>query len=190
MFTDENIKSIISSIENASKKKDTDCFCLTRDVFQARVDSYVLRTNRYLESAIIGEIGNNTFDHNWDYAEGHLRGTYLNLDGFENVVILADFGRGIRNSLEKVYKTFSDEEAVKIAFTKQISGRAPEQRGNGLKFVLENVKNKNWSLYFQSGSGCCIINNGDVMFKNCNFKVIGCISILVFGGDKNEFSNK
>ena len=52
------------------------------------------------------------------------------------------------------------------------------------------MKNKNWSLYFQSGSGCCIINNGDVMFKNCNFKVIGCISILVFGGDKNEFSNK
>lgn len=41
-------------------------FSKTRDVFQARLDTYISRTNKYLESAVIGEIGNNTYDHNLD----------------------------------------------------------------------------------------------------------------------------
>jgi len=32
----------------------------------------------------------------------------------------------------------TDEEAVRTAFTKVVSGRAPESRGNGLKFVRKN----------------------------------------------------
>ena len=41
-------------------------FSKTRDVFQARLYIYISRTNKYLESAVIGEIGNNTYDHNLD----------------------------------------------------------------------------------------------------------------------------
>lgn len=186
IFLDDYINDIVTKIEEASKNKDKDYFCLTRDIFQARIDSYALQTTKYLESAIIGEIGNNTFDHNFDYAEGHLRGTYLNLEEFKNTVILADFGRGIRKSLEKVYQAKDDKDAIEIAFTQQISGRAPEQRGNGLKFVLENVKKKNWSLYFQSGTGCCIITNANVTFNTSNTDIIGCLAILVFDGGNNE----
>lgn len=186
IFSDDYLNNIILQIENASKNKDKDFFCSSRDVFQARIDSYALQEGRYLESAIIGEIGNNTFDHNWDFAEGHARGTYLNLYEYKNTVILADFGRGIRNSLEKVCNAKDDTDAVKIAFTEQISGRAPEQRGNGLKFVLENVKKKNWSLYFQSGTGCCIITNENVIFKSTKTDIIGCLGILVFDGGNNE----
>ena len=186
IFSDDYLNNIILQIENASKNKDKDFFCSSRDVFQARIDSYALQEGRYLESAIIGEIGNNTFDHNWDFAEGHARGTYLNLYEYKNTVILADFGRGIRNSLEKVYNAKDDTDAVKIAFTEQISGRAPEQRGNGLKFVLENVKKKKWSLYFQSGTGCCIITNENVIFKSSNTDIIGCLAILVFDGGNDE----
>lgn len=186
IFSDDYLNNIILQIENASKNKDKDFFCSSRDVFQARIDSYALQEGRYLESAIIGEIGNNTFDHNWDFAEGHARGTYLNLYEYKNTVILADFGRGIRNSLEKVYNAKDDTDAVKIAFTEQISGRAPEQRGNGLKFVLENVKKKNWSLYFQSGTGCCIITNENVIFKSTKTDIIGCLGILIFEGGNNE----
>ena len=177
IFSDDYLNNIILQIENASKNKDKDFFCSSRDVFQARIDSYALQEGRYLESAIIGEIGNNTFDHNWDFAAGHARGTYLNLYEYKNTVILADFGRGIRNSLEKVYNAKDDTDAVKIAFTEQISG---------LKFVLENVKKKNWSLYFQSGTGCCIITNENVIFKSTNTDIIGCLGILVFDGGNNE----
>lgn len=43
----------------------------------SRVDTYVSCTSRYLESAVIGELGNNTFDHNLDYDGSHLRGSFF-----------------------------------------------------------------------------------------------------------------
>jgi hypothetical protein len=179
-FSESFIKEIVSKIEKDSEEKNLDYFCLSRDIFQARVDSYVLRTNKYLESAVIGEIGNNTFDHNWDFLPEHVRGTYFNSELREGMVVLADFGRGIRASLKSVFNAKSDQEAVEIAFTKQLSGRAPEQRGNGLKFVADSFKTKNWSLYFQSGGGCCIIKRGSLSFCTTNFVFQGCLAILYF----------
>ena len=74
----EKISEIIQTINKASLQKNTDYFCTSRDIFQARLDAYIARTQQYLLSAVIGEIGNNTFDHNWDYADGHARGVYFN----------------------------------------------------------------------------------------------------------------
>ena len=71
-------------------------------------------------------------------------------------------------------------EALKAAFTEEISGRAPEQRGNGLKFVAENMIKNKWSLYFQSGNACCVIENGDISFMESKISVIGCLAILSF----------
>ena len=71
-------------------------------------------------------------------------------------------------------------DAVTVGFTKQISGRLPEQRGNGLKFVAETVKNKGWSMYFQTGNACCIINDGQLSFANANDTIIGCMAIFKF----------
>lgn len=176
------IKSIIEEINNASKEKNTDYFCLTRDIFQARLDSYISHTGQYLLSAVIGEIGSNTFDHNWEYQKNQTRGVYFSYDDI-NQIVLADFGRGVRQSLAAVKKCESDLEAIKVAFTEQISGRAPEQRGNGLKFVLESVKEKKWSLYFQSGLACCIIENGNIEFLEENDKFPGCLAVLKAGAD-------
>ncbi len=50
MISKEQINQIISNIEEASKNNDTDLFSRTRDVFQARLDTYVSRTNRFLEA--------------------------------------------------------------------------------------------------------------------------------------------
>lgn len=118
--------------------------------FQARLDAYVSNTNRYFESAVIGEIGNNTFDHNWEYEKRHVRGAYFNTDN-KRLIILVDFGQGLRNSLSSVRKINSDLEAVIIAFTERLSGRAPEQRGNGLKFVCDAVKEKIVVFIFSIG---------------------------------------
>ena len=63
----EYIKAVIQEISKASKLHDLDYFCVSRDIFQARLDSFVIRDNKYLESAVIGEIGNNTFDHNMKF---------------------------------------------------------------------------------------------------------------------------
>lgn len=174
---DKILSEILNKIIIASKENNTDYFCIARDIFQARLDTYVLRSKEYLLSAIIGEIGNNTFDHNWEFAKGQTRGVYFNYD-IPNKVILADFGRGIKKSLENVKKCNTDLEALKVAFTEQISGRAPEQRGNGLKFVLETVVNKKWFLYFHSGNACCIIKNGIVEFKESDKQFEGCFAVI------------
>ncbi len=174
------LPDIIQNIEIASKENRTDYFCSTRDVFQARLDSFILRTNKYLLSAVIGEIGNNTFDHNWEYEAGKPRGVYFSSETL-NQIVLADFGRGIKKSLSTVKKCDSDIEAIKIAFTERISGRSPEQRGNGLKFVLETVKDKNWFLYFQSGNACCIIDKSEVTFKEVEINIPGCLAIIRYG---------
>ena len=39
-------------------------FSHTRDTFNARLQVYISETENWLASAVIGEIGNNTFDHN------------------------------------------------------------------------------------------------------------------------------
>jgi hypothetical protein len=71
-------------------------------------------------------------------------------------------------------------EAIEIAFTERLSGRSPEQRGNGLKFVCEAVKAKSWSLYFQSGNACCTIGGGQLSFLEQKHSIVGCLAVLEF----------
>ncbi len=86
MISKEQINQIISNIEEASKNNDTDLFSRTRDVFQARLDTYVSRTNRFLEAAVIGEIGNNTFDHNLDYVFSIRHSSLFNRQKTEDIL--------------------------------------------------------------------------------------------------------
>ncbi|MBR5095878.1 MAG: hypothetical protein IK094_02085 [Treponema sp.] len=181
MISDEFIQKAKTHISESSLSKNADFFCVSRDIFQARLDSFISKTGKYIESAVIGEIGNNSIDHNWEYASGQMRGAYFNLELCEGCAVLADYGRGIRESLSKVLKLESDLEAITAGFTKQVSGRLPEQRGNGLKFVAETVKNKNWSMYFQTGNACCIIEKGQIKFTETKDCVTGCMAIINFG---------
>lgn len=180
MIDSKVIKSAKEHITKSSQEKDSDFFCSSRDIFQARLDSFIQNSNKYLESALIGEIGNNTFDHNWQYAENQMRGAYLNLTFMNRYVVLADYGRGIRESLSSVIKLANDVQAVQTGFTKMISDRAPEQRGNDLKFVAETAISKLWSLYYQTGNGNCIINDGKIDFLQAEDFFTGCLAIFDF----------
>lgn len=137
--------------------------CSTRDVFQGRLDSMLRDLSRKklngtelsLFTAILGELGNNCFDHNlgqWrdisgcrfqhGFQEGQLWG------------IIADRGQGVCSSLRRVVPNIKDdEEALEIAFHKKLSGRSPENRGNGLKFVRSVINgNEERGLFFVSGN--------------------------------------
>ena len=47
MFSTDLLQSIIKNIEKASKEKNLDCFCTTRDVFQARIDSFAIKSENW-----------------------------------------------------------------------------------------------------------------------------------------------
>jgi len=178
------VDAIISEMNNCFGKDDG-CFSMTRDVFAARLQSYILETGMYLEAAIIGEIGNNTFDHNFGFNSAFPKGAYWNSVYMQKYTVLADYGRGIRQSLSQVLPSIaSDAEAVETAFVKRISGRAPEQRGNGLKFVSEAIQQNAWYLFFQSGFGSCSIDIKGITFLESTIPVPGCLAIIDFCGEK------
>jgi hypothetical protein len=184
MIEETVVEQVIVEMKDRFINSD-EYFSKTRDVFTARIQSFVLETNKYLEAAIIGEIGNNTFDHNFIFQANYPVGVYCNTLYKSAYTVLADFGKGIRKSLESVMPSISsDFEAVETAFTKRISGRFPEQRGNGLKFVSEAIQNNNWHLYFQSGTGCCSIDKNRMGFFDKNISLIGCLAIINFNGSE------
>jgi len=183
MIKESTTETIIAEMTRCFGKND-EFFSRTRDVFTARIQSFVLETGKYLEAAIIGEIGNNTFDHNFGFSNNYPGGVYCNVSYEQRYTVLADYGRGVRESLLSVLPSISsDIEAIEIAFTKRISGRSPEQRGNGLKFVSETIQQNNWHLYFQSGLGCCIIDGSGIRFLEKTVSLTGCLAIIDFYGD-------
>lgn len=143
-------------------------YCQTRDVFAARLDrmsqdmekDLPLKEIYPLLAAITGEVGNNAFDHNlggWH----DVPGVYFTHDLEKRFIIVADRGQGLLATLKKVAPHLQNEnQAIELAFTKIISGRAPEKRGNGLKFVEAVVRQHHLKVYFYSNNGMYIINQG------------------------------
>jgi biotin operon repressor len=142
--------------------------CETREIFTARLPHLKAFVRTGLPEALLpmviataGEVGNNSFDHNlgqWRdvpgcWFESQATGTYL-------WICIADRGQGIFRSLAKVHPQLTGEqEALHAAFETIISGRAPERRGNGLKFV------KNTLSSIASGGGiACISGTGHVFY--------------------------
>ena len=165
----------------------SDYYCQTRDVFQARFDKMVKamfsdsdfkEEDSYIISAIAGEIGNNSFDHNvgnWRDIPGIFFA--YDLERYSQIII-ADRGRGIFETLKIVKPELgNDQEALKTAFTERISGRAPESRGNGLKFVRENIKSQKMHLTFYSGTGKAELNEKMLIEENSE-NIQGCLAII------------
>ena len=76
----------------------------------------------------------------------------------------------------------SDEEALRVAFTEIISGRSPEARGNGLKFVRNVIIENNVTLFFQTGNAKLELKKGDTVLNITQEDEIvhGCIARIKF----------
>jgi hypothetical protein len=149
----ENTPKLLEALEwykGSASSIDADQYCSTRDVFEGRLSRLPLNAQKhigisesdsFLLAASIGEIGNNCFDHNlghWKNEPGIYFG--YNFKQNEGLLWIADRGRGVYESLHAVHKEIgTPQQALEIAFDKKISGRFPERRGNGLKFVRQII---------------------------------------------------
>jgi excisionase family DNA binding protein len=139
-----------------------------------------------LISSMVGEIGNNSFDHNlgnWP----DILGNFFAYDLDKRQIVLADRGQGILKTLKRVRpKLDTDKKALKVAFTEIVSGRHPEARGNGLKYVVDVITNKikdnKIELLFQTGSAQLTVStdNKEIKIKSSSKTVRGCIAIINF----------
>ena len=129
-------------------------------------------------AAIAGEIGNNSFDHNlgsWPDVSGIFFG--YDLSGAQITIILADRGQGVLKTLKRVKPELkNDEEALFTAFHEKISGRAPEPRGNGLKFVREAIEGSKRHLVFISGSAKIELN--EKINISHTEAIHGCLAVI------------
>lgn len=167
-----------------------DFFCQNSSVFQARLGQMESIFGRVLAIgdlypllvAVSGEIGNNSFDHNlgnWPDTPG----IFFAFDVNRRIIVLADRGQGILATLSRVRPDLiGHKEALELAFTEQISGRAPESRGNGLKFVKQVVSGNPFSLIFQTGDAKLEMQRDDknLKFSNVKENFHGCIAIIKF----------
>lgn len=132
-------------------------FCSNRSEFNGRLISYETLLEKsfaeeclYLASSSIGEIGNNCFDHNLGFWQDQPGCLFIRE---KNFCLIADRGQGIKSSLSKVYTLAPHENSyIQIAFERVITGRAPERRGNGLKYAKKNILACGLSLYCVSSS--------------------------------------
>ena len=142
--------------------------CATRDVFQARLDSLLRQLLRdgwvaddaALLVAVLGEVGNNSFDHNlgqWPDVPGCWLGREPDpaSEPHPSRFWVLDRGVGILATLRRADPALTTpQQAVDASFTRVLSGRTPERRGNGLKFVRSVVNgNAQRGLLCQSGGG-------------------------------------
>jgi len=123
-------------------------------VFLSAHNESIANTNLVsLLTLVAGEIGDNSFAHNhgnWP----DVPGVYFAYDTNKHLIVLADRGRGVRATLQRVRPYLaSDVEALHVAFTEIVSGRDPEKRGNGLKVVKRVTEANPIGLQFRSGLG-------------------------------------
>lgn len=169
---------------------EQDVYCQTRDVFQARLEKLQSSLQRAIPSsatsllsAIAGEIGNNSFDHNlgnWP----DITGIFFSYDLDNRVIVLADRGQGILATLKRVRPALTtDGEALKVAFTETLSGRLPEARGNGLKFVRDVIVENPFTLDFETGDARLLLKENDkgIIITPAEKHVRGCFAIIRFG---------
>jgi len=171
------------------QEPNSDMYCQTRDTFQARLEILESKLSKTLPietvslvTAISGEIGNNSFDHNlgnWP----DIPGIFFSYSLREQKVVLADRGLGVLATLKRVRANLAtSSEALKVAFTETISGRFPEARGNGLKFVRSIIVKNPFSLYFQTQDAMLNLKQGDseLLVELADKTIHGCLAIIEF----------
>lgn len=178
---------------------DPQIYCETRDVFQSRLETLQYELGRTLPIngivslaiAVAGEIGNNSYDHNlgsWP----DIMGIFFYYDEKNRSIILADRGQGVLSTLRHARPELQDSvEALRVAFTETVSGRQPEVRGNGLKFVRSVISENPLSLYFQTGDAFLHIkqHNNHLFIQEANTTIKGCFATIRIE-KPNDYSTK
>jgi len=165
-------------------------YCQNSGIFQARITKMetLMIQNKdanklfSLLTSIAGEIGNNSYDHNlgqWP----DIPGIFFAYDLNKKQIILADRGVGILETLRRVKPELENHaQALQTAFTEIISGRKPESRGNGLKYVKSVISKNPINLLFQTGDAKLILNGGseNLKIENSSENFHGCLALISY----------
>jgi len=165
-------------------------YCQNSAIFQSRLEKMqnLMIQNQDTKDlfsllvSIAGEIGDNSYDHNLGQWPDIL-GIFFGYDLNKKQIVLADRGLGVLETLKRVKPELKDhKQALEVAFTELISGRSPEERGNGLKYVREVISKNKINLLFQSGDAELKITGGssNLNITNTMDNFHGCLALISF----------
>jgi len=172
------------------KEFSKELYCQNSAVFQDRLmkmEAMMLKNKDAkglysILTSVAGEIGNNSFDHNigqWP----DIPGIYFGYDLIKKQIVLADRGVGVLKTLKRVRPKIDDhKEALRVAFSEIVSGREPEARGNGLKYVRKVILKNSISLLFQAGDAKLKIDSdhSDLNIENTEQSIQGCLAVISY----------
>ena len=166
--------------------------CNFRSDFEARLSSKIRimfknfglgSDDESMATALVGELGNNVFDHNEGSWPTNIRGAIIlgqhNQMKKQIEVVVADPGIGFRGSLSIADPNLkSDVDAIMLGLS-GVTGRVGEPRGNGLKTIPNWTINKfNGIVRIHSGNGLVVVDK-DGQHATTVFPIVGTLASFV-----------
>lgn len=191
-------KSDLSDLEKLVKNEKDNLnvheimHCDFRDTFSARLYSKIRLMfknfgmkdeDEQRATALIGELGNNVFDHNDGLWPTDVRGSIITAQHYPKIktieVVVADPGVGFLNSLKLAKPELNNSiDAIKEGL-RGVSGRIKEDRGNGLKLIQDWTINKfDGTVRIHSGDGLVVVDKNGQSAKNVP-SILGTLTELV-----------
>lgn len=149
--------------------------CEYRDEFDGKLERFMEMFKNFglndddarLATALVGELGNNTFDHNLGSWPTDISGCIIVAQNYPKKkkiqVAIGDPGVGFLGSLKAAFPDLkTDIEAIRKGLGGN-TGRIGELRGNGLKLIQQwTINNFSGKLAIQSGEGLVIAGKSGI----------------------------
>ncbi len=147
-------------------------WCKYRDEFDARLKGGIRRMligfgmsgdAEAMTTALIGEMGNNVYDHNEGQWPTNIGGAFILAQYYPKLrqahVVVADPGIGFLGSLSPTNPEISNAVEAILLGLSGVTGRVNEDRGNGLLLIQEWAVNKfRGEFRVQSGDGLVVVS--------------------------------
>jgi len=129
--------------------------------------------------ALIGELGNNVYDHNLGNWPTDISGCFITAQNYPQKkcleFVIGDPGIGFLGSLKANFPGLSDDiSAIKHGLAGN-TGRINEDRGNGLKFIQNwTLENFSGNILIHSGKGLVFLDKDKIEGKEA-VEIVGTI---------------
>lgn len=165
--------------------------CRYRDEFNARLEYFIsmfrnfgLKSDdAYRATALVGELGNNVFDHNLGNWPTNISGCIIaaqHYPTFKKIEIaVGDPGVGFYGSLKVAFPNLTNDiQAIKKGLA-GYTGRIDEERGNGLRLIQKwTIQNFSGKVMIHSGNGLVIVDKSG-MKEYPVHKILGTVAQFV-----------
>jgi hypothetical protein len=191
-YTEEaNALCLIGAIRHHTLNVQEITHCLYRDEFNARLGHFLsMFTNFGLNqddahraTALVGELGNNVFDHNLGNWPTSVVGCIIAAQHYPRLrkieISVGDPGVGFYGSLKAAFPNMgSDIEAIKLGLAGN-TGRIGEIRGNGLKLIQQwTIQNFCGKVMIHSREGLVTVAKAGMKEYTVN-KILGTLAQFV-----------